>query len=265
MTSLSLSARATDTAELPSQLDWDKELKGAAALLKSGLAPIALKSPEAVLFVILTGRDMGLSPVQSLRAIHVIQGKVEVAADMQLSLFHKRGGRSHFTLLTDTKAELELHASWLTKPHTVVFTMEDAKRAGLVDGNWKKHPKPMLRSRAITTGLKDIGFDACACVYAPGEISDAPAEAVNLVTGETAPTAPDGSAVEATAVEEATHEEMAELYTAARTIGITKLPAFQAFVVEALGESFIGTGDDVQTLLKIIAARREQNAEDGAA
>jgi hypothetical protein len=151
-------------------VNWGQELEGARMLLKSGLLPQGLKSPEAALFVILTGRDLGLSPVQSLRSIHVIQGKIEVAADAQLGLFHRSGGKSHWRALTNEQAVLELHAPWLTEPHVESFTLEDAKRAKLGGDNWMKYPKAMLRSRAITAGLKSIGFDPTAGMYAPGEI-----------------------------------------------------------------------------------------------
>lgn len=149
---------------------WEAELKGAQYLLKSGLCPVALKTPEAVLFTILAGRDLGLSPVASLRGLSIIQGKLEVSADLQLGLFHRAGGKSEWSCLSDAQAILILHAPWLTKPHSSSFSMNDAKRAGIATGNYQKYPKAMLRSRAITQGLKDIGFDATAGVYAPGEI-----------------------------------------------------------------------------------------------
>jgi hypothetical protein len=151
-------------------VNYSQELEGAKMLLKSGLLPQSLRSPEAALFVILTGRDLGLSPVQSLRSIHVIQGKIEVAADAQLGLFHRSGGKSHWKALTNEQAVLELHAPWLTEPHVESFTLEDAKRAKLGGDNWQKYPKAMLRSRAITAGLKSIGFDPTAGIYAPGEL-----------------------------------------------------------------------------------------------
>jgi hypothetical protein len=150
---------------------WNDEMEGAKMLLRSGLLPDTIKTPEAALFIILTGRDMGLSPVQSLRSIYIVKGKVEVSADMQLGLFHREGGRSHWVTLSDTQAVLRLAAPWLLEPHEESFSIEDAKRAGLAGGqNWRAWPKAMLRSRAITAGLKSIGFDPTAGMYAPGEV-----------------------------------------------------------------------------------------------
>jgi hypothetical protein len=160
------------TATAASQVvEWDRELRGATYLMRSGLCPSGVKSPEAALFIILAGRDLGLSPVASLRNIHIIQGKVELSADMQLSLFASRGGKFKWLVVSETEATIELHAPWLLAPHVSKWTMADAQRAKLGGGdNWQKYPKAMLRSRAITAGLKDIGFDATAGVYAPGEV-----------------------------------------------------------------------------------------------
>ena len=160
------------TDNLPStQVNWDAELKGAAMLIKSGLTPKDIRTPEAALFCILAGRDLGLSPVQSLRSIRPIQGKIECSADLQLGLFHRAGGKSRWLKLDDKGAELELSASWLTAPHVAKFGVEEAKRAELMsNANYRKYPAPMFRSRAITAGLKDIGFLPGAGIYAPGEL-----------------------------------------------------------------------------------------------
>jgi hypothetical protein len=182
---------------------WDQELRGAKYLLASGLCPVALKSPEAVLFVILAGRDLGLSPVASLRGLTIIQGKIEVSADLSLGLFHRAGGKSQWEELTDSAARLRLSAPWLTASHVSSFSMADAQRAGLKDGNYTKYPKAMLRSRAITQGLKDIGFDATAGVYAPGEIGG---EAVVEETTETVETFTESTGADTETIREETGE-----------------------------------------------------------
>ena len=159
---------------LPSTINWQSELDGAAMLVKSKLVPRDIGTPEAALFCILAGRDLGLSAVQSLRSIRPIQGKIEVSADIQLALFHRGGGKSRWLKLDHTGAELELSASWLTAPHVSKFGIEDAKRAELMSSaNYRKYPQAMFRSRAITQGLKNVGFLMGAGVYAPGELGGA--------------------------------------------------------------------------------------------
>lgn len=140
-------------------------------LLKSGFLPKAVTTPAQALAIILTGQEMGLGPMQSLRSIGVINGRPVVAADLQLALFHRAGGVSKWVSLTDAEAKL-----WLKHPngveHTESFTMDDATRAGLVrkGGTYELYPKAMLRSRCITAGLKSAGFEATAGLYDPEEL-----------------------------------------------------------------------------------------------
>jgi hypothetical protein len=159
---------------LPAAINWESELRGAAMLVKSGLTPKDIKTAEAALFCIMAGRDLGLSPVQSLRSIRPVMGKIEASADLQLGLYHRQGGKSRWLKLDANGAELELSASWLTSPHVSKFGIEDARRADLMSQpTYRKYPAAMFRSRAITQGLKDIGFLAGAGVYAPGELGGA--------------------------------------------------------------------------------------------
>lgn len=247
-------------------VDYKQELAGAKMLIASGLVPAGVKSPEAAMFIILTGRDLGLSPVQSLRSIHVIQGKVEVAADQQLGLFHRAGGRSQWLELTNEKAVLKLVAPWLIEPHVETFTMQDAKQAKLGGDNWQKYPKAMLRSRAITAALKSIGFDPTAGCYAPGEIGG---EAV--VVGDVVENAPDpkangvaspigASPTDTTQESEAAVDAQEEAESQALREIETRLPSLtvdqQIYVKEKLG-----SGSDPVQLLDLIDTRMPQKAK----
>lgn len=154
---------------LPS--NFDSDMKMAQMLIKSGYVPKDVNRPEQVLFLMLIGRDMNLSAVQSLRHVRMIQGKPELSADIQLGKFLEQGGKFKWLKLTDTEAHLWLQSPSSLEPHVSTFNMDEAKRAGLLSNQtWQKYPKAMLRSRAITQGLKDIGFILGAGVYAPGEI-----------------------------------------------------------------------------------------------
>ena len=139
-------------------------------LVATGFLPAAVKTPAQAVAIIMTGRELGLPPMQALRSICIIQGKPELAADLQLSLFKRAGGQAKWLSQSSEEAKL-----WLKHPNgdefTQVFTMLDAKRAGLAAGvNWQKYPQAMLRSRAITAGLKSLGFEPLCGCYAPGEI-----------------------------------------------------------------------------------------------
>jgi hypothetical protein len=211
-----------------SQPNFHDMMALATTLLQTGFLPEAIKTPGQALAIILTGQELGLGPMQSLRSIHIIKGKPELAADLQLALFHRKDaegkcGLSRWERLDETEAIL-----WLKHPngteHTEHFTLKDAERAGLSGGeNYKKWPKAMLRSRAITAGLKSVGFEPTTGVYDEGEISGIPTaadlSAMPPVLAKPEPAAPwEGTEVLTLASEE---EKTIVLADAARA-GLTK-------------------------------------------
>lgn len=144
-------------------------------LVKTGFLPREVTNGAKAMAIILTGRELGIGPMQSLRSVSIINGKPVLAADLQLGLFHRAGGKSHFLELTADRATIELTAPWLLQAHRETFTMEDAKRAGLTRNKvWTDYPKALLRSRVITAGLKSAGFLPCAGMYDPEELGGTP-------------------------------------------------------------------------------------------
>lgn len=139
-------------------------------LVKTGFLPVAIKTPAQAVAVILTGRELGLGPMQALRSINIIQGKPALSAELMLALFKSRGGKAVWRESTATKAVL-----WLRHPngdeHTETFTMDDAQRAGLLGKqNWKIYPKAMLRARCASAGLRAVAPDVSAGIYDPDEL-----------------------------------------------------------------------------------------------
>ena len=151
------------TADLPAIFELAKHL------VPSGMLPDHVKTPGQAVAIILAGRELGMPPMRSLRSLVLVKGKVVESADSQLARFKADGGKASFTHLDDTRAVLKL-----THPngdeHGEAFTIDDAKRAGLMSNpTWQKYPKAMLRSRVITAGLKSIGWDGAVGNYDPDE------------------------------------------------------------------------------------------------
>lgn len=138
-------------------------------LLRSGLLPDHIKRPEQAMYLILAGAEMGMPATRALRSLQIVKGRVVESADSQLARFKESGGRATFATLDDTRAELHLrHPNG--DEHVEVYTIEDAKRAGLTSNpTWQRHPKAMLRSRAITAGLKSVGYIDAVGAYDPDE------------------------------------------------------------------------------------------------
>jgi hypothetical protein len=150
-------------------------------LRRTGFLPSHIKDGVSFAAIVLMGREMGMGTMAACRKLQVIKGTVTERADSQLARFKSCGGRSQFKELTEARAVL-----WLRHPngdeHTETFTLDDAKRAGLSSNdNYAKHPKAMLRSRAITAGLKSVGWEGAVGIYDPDEIADSPEPAKEAV------------------------------------------------------------------------------------
>jgi hypothetical protein len=240
----------------------------AATLLKTGFLPKSISTPGQALAIILTGREMGIGPMKSLRSIGIINGKPVMAADLLLELFKRDGGHAKW-LVNDPK-EVKL---WLQHPngdeHTQAYSMEDASRAEL-DKNpgrtYQRFPAAMLRARCITAGLRALGYAPATGVYDPSELAvplDAPevvavaqqlpeseptpdaAEGSEAVAGQPGPIAGPSSVPAADAVwrgrklsEYATEELMAEQ----RSLVAAKKPAKFGRVIEAITEVLMQRG-----------------------
>lgn len=150
-------------------LNFGDTARLAKTLYVSQLLGSKIKSAEQAFAIIVAGAEMGLPPMLALRSLSLVEGKIVLAADAQLALFKRAGGRAQFVELTTERAVL-----WLRHPngdeHTEEWTRAMANAAGVLGkDNWKKYPLAMMRSRAITAGLKSIGFEVTAGAYDPDE------------------------------------------------------------------------------------------------
>jgi len=155
-----------------SQPSFDGLVSMGEALRRTGFLPSHIKDGVSFAAIVLMGQELGMGTMAACRKLQVIKGTVTERADSQLARFKSCGGRAQFKELTETKAVLVLrHPNG--DEHTETFTIDDAKRAGLASNdNYAKHPKAMLRSRAITAGLKSIGWEGAVGIYDPDEITD---------------------------------------------------------------------------------------------
>lgn len=137
------------------------------ALVKTGFLPDHIKTGAQAAAIMMTGEELGMLPMRALRSLQMVKGKVVESADSQLARFKSDGGKAKFLHLDETKAVL-----WLKHrngdEHTETWTTGDAKAAGLGDMH-RKYPKAMNRSRAITAGLKSVGWEGSIGNYDPEE------------------------------------------------------------------------------------------------
>lgn len=150
-----------------------KDLNESKALSKdlaaSALMPVALrKKPEDVLAIVLTGAELGLAPMQAVRGIHIISGKVSLSADLMGALVKRSQVCEYLQLVESTDAIATYRTKRKGEPGetTISFTIEQAKAAGLLHGdNWKKYPAAMLRARCLAAICRAVYPDLCLGVY----------------------------------------------------------------------------------------------------
>lgn len=156
-------------------------LKLSERLAVSGLIPVALKGkPADVLVVLMTGRELGLAPMQALRSINVIQGKAAMSADlMQALVISRREVCEYFKLVESTPlvATYETLRKGNPSATRLSYSMEDAKAAGLAtNDNYRKNPAAMLRARCKSSLCRAEYPDLLVGVYDPEELQpDKPA------------------------------------------------------------------------------------------
>lgn len=125
----------------------------AAIIVKSNFFP-ALKSAESAATIILMGAGFGLDPMQSIRCIHIIDGKPTPSADLIIGAVKRSPVCQWFRLVesTTTAATYETQRQGEAQPTTHTYSIDDAKRAGLAGrGSWQKYPSAMLRARCAST------------------------------------------------------------------------------------------------------------------
>ncbi len=172
-------SNSTALAIVPKSLTEVQSL--AETLAKSDLMPAALKGkvPDVVVQII-TGQELGLSPMAAIRGVHVVDGKPILAADTMVALCLGSGICEYFTCVEDTDQcqTYETERKGAPAAQRASFSMTDAKKAAInLKDNWRTHPRPMMKARAKAALARDVYPDVLAGCYDPDEIT-VPATAV---------------------------------------------------------------------------------------
>lgn len=154
-------------------------------LFASNLLPKTIRSVEAAVAVIQTGRELQLNPMEAFRNVHVIEGTPTVSPKCKLGLIQRSGELADLRIVEgEGWAECTMRRKGQPSPITVRFTMEEAQRAGLTNkGNWKAWPRNMMRWRAIGFVADMLFSDVTGGHFTPDELgaeTDAEGEPVEV-------------------------------------------------------------------------------------
>ncbi len=146
-----------------------EELKGWAELaVKAQIIPSNMNAFQAMV-IVQAGKEMGLQPLQSLRSMSFIKGRLTMSVQLQLAMAKNRGVTMDDPEEGDGFCQVTLHRG--KESVTCNYTREDAKKAGLIasGGNWDKYERQMLRWRAIGDALRLIAPDMTMNLLSPEE------------------------------------------------------------------------------------------------
>lgn len=167
----------------------DEAFRLADALSKSGdMIPKAFQGqPTATMAAIIRGMEIGLSPMQALSSIAVINGRASLWGDAMPALMQRAG--HHVDVDYEGAGENLTAVATLTRGDTgkkIVrrFSMADAKRAGLMGkaGPWQQYPQRMIAHRARSWAIRDGAADALMGLQVAEEVSDYGPDAARDVT-----------------------------------------------------------------------------------
>jgi hypothetical protein len=161
---------------------FDDAFRFAKMVAASEFAPKDFKGkPESCLLAIQHGSEVGLSPMQSLQSIAVINGRPTIWGDAALALVqacsvceyvreYMEGEGDNLTAVCEAKRQ------GYPSPSVSRFSVADAKKASLwgKTGPWTQYPSRMLQLRARGFALRNAFADALRGLVTAEEAQDYP-------------------------------------------------------------------------------------------
>lgn len=155
--------------------DAAEAYKVAKSLVTTSFVPTSMQNkPHEAAAAILTGSEIGLSPMAALRSIDIIQGTPAMRAHALRGLVQSRGHEVWVQESTSTRAVVCGHRKGSEKVQESVWTLDRAKALKLTaKPNWLSQPQAMLIARATSELCRLIASDVLLGLpYSIEELSD---------------------------------------------------------------------------------------------
>lgn len=143
--------------------------------------------PDSCFVAMLHGSEIGLSPMQALQSIAVINGRPSVYGDAVMAICRSHPDCDEITETIEGEGDnmrAVCTAIRKGKIHTKTFSVAQAKKAQLwgKSGPWSQYPERMLQMRARSWCLRDMFADALKGIECAEEMQDIQPEPVVSTT-----------------------------------------------------------------------------------
>ena len=176
---------------LENQITIQKEIEDmgcmADVFTKSGVFP-DVKSQAQGIVKIMAGKELGLTPFQSLAGLYFVNGKIGIQANIVSGLIRKSKKYDYSIIkATDEFCEIDFFdisdKETPKKLGTSSFGKVDAAKSGLINkDNYKNYPSDMYFARAISRGAKRYAPDALMGYSTIEELQDVETEIIPAKT-----------------------------------------------------------------------------------
>lgn len=129
--------------------------------------------PEEAAVILLTGRELGLSPMQSLRGIYVVNKTPVLSADLLVAVVRRSGLCGSWRVVESTPETCTITTLRVgeTEPASRTWTIADARRAQITGKPiWSQYPAQMLRHRCAADLAREVYPDVVLGLYTPEEM-----------------------------------------------------------------------------------------------
>ncbi len=133
---------------------------------------------DTVALLVMYAKEIGIHPVKALMCgFDIIQGKITMKPMMMNDMIRKAGHSIQIEQNDDKACIIKGTRRDNGDTCTIRFTIDDAKKAGLLDkDNYKKWTSNMLYSRAMGNLARMLFADVVGGVYMEGELDAPPAQ-----------------------------------------------------------------------------------------
>lgn len=139
---------------------WQTMGKMAQAFIQSGALPKVMENASRVVMALQAGYEAGIKPIEALNSFYFVNGKISMYGDTAIRQVLRAGHKVEWGICDATTATVTITRGDTGASMTSTFTMDEAKKRGMVKDIWLKFPENMLKFKAFGMTARFVCPDA---------------------------------------------------------------------------------------------------------